>query len=430
MSREDSQPGSSPSALPRWLNRAWRIVGVLIIYLLIFDAVAWLGLRLAGHREAPFTDPKLVYPGASWAAELLDETVALDVGWHPYCYWRVVPFAGRYVNVDADGLRRTWSGGVPRVTGVNVRVRRVFMFGGSAMFGIGARDDYTIPSLFAKDLERADIANVQVINYGQVGYVSTQELISFLLALRADQRPDLVVFCDGFNDVGAAYWSGTAGIPVGENHRAREFNLLNHSLPSRRRALYRAAAETMLTESSLGVALRTILRRYASSFYRKAGESFQIANPAARRTDARLADAVAGDYLKNMRLADATGASLGIPIIFYWQPSLAMKNPRSAYESRMVRESAKEVPGKEQFVRDVYSALHAIVATPGYRGPRITDLTTILNGQPSCFVDEVHIVEACNVVIASRIAADAIPILRELAAHGRLAPRLLQSPRP
>lgn len=368
MSQENLQPSPPPSALHRWLGRTLRIVGLLIVYLLIFDMVAWLGLKLAGRRETPSTDPKLLYPGASWAAALLDETGAVGVVWSPYCYWRVAPSVGQYVNVDADGLRRTWNGGAPRVTGVNVRVRRVFMFGGSAMFGIDARDDYTIPSLLAKDLDRADIANLQVINYGQVGYVSTQELISFLLALRADQRPDLVVFYDGYNDAGAAYLSGTAGISVDEDRRAREFNLLNHTLPSRRRALYRAAAETFLTESSLGVALRVILRRYATSFYRKAGESFQIANPAARRTDARLADAVAADYLKNMRLADATAASLGIPILFYWQPSLAMKNPRSAFESRLVRESAQDVPGEAQFVRDVDNDLHAILVMPGYRG--------------------------------------------------------------
>jgi hypothetical protein len=240
----------------------------------------------------------------------------------------------------------------------------------------------------------------------------------------------LVVFYDGFNDAMAAYHSGTAGNPVGEDHRAREFNLLNHALASRRQALYRAAAETMLTESSLGVALRTILRRYANAFYRKRAESFQIANSAAHRTDARLADEVARDYLKNMWLADATAVSLGIPINFYWQPSLGLKNPLSALESQLVRESAKAVPGEEQFAADVYGAMHAIVVVPGYRGPRITDLTTILNGQPSCFVDDAHIVEACNAVIASRIAADAIPILRDLAARDRLAPRLLQSPRP
>lgn len=131
-----------------------------------------------------------------------------------------------------------------------------------------------------------------------------------------------------------------------------------------------------------------------------------------------------------MWLADATAVSLGIPINFYWQPSLDMKNPLSALESRLVRESAKAVPGEEQFVGDVYGAMRAIVVAPGYRGPRITDLTTILNGQPSCFVDDAHIGEACDAVIASRIAADAIPLLRDLAARDRLAPRLLQSPRP
>jgi hypothetical protein len=430
MAQENSQAPSPPSARLRWLDRAWRIVGALIIFLLIFDAAAWLGLRLVGHRETPLANPNLIYPGASWAPQMLAETDALTLAWHPYSYWRAVPSRGRYVTVGTDGLRRTWSGGAPRVTRVNARVRRVFMFGGSTMFGIDARDDYTIPSLFAKDLDRADIGNVQVTNYGQVGYVSTQEVISFLLALRADQVPDVVAFYDGFQDAVTGYRSGTTGIPMGEGQRAHEFNLLNHLLPSRRRALYRSAAETLLTESSLGVALRTLLRRDADSVDRRAEASSQVANPPARRTDMRLARAVVDDYLKNIRLAAATGASLRIPILVYWQPSLAMKDPRSAFETTLVRESAKERPGEEQFVSEVDRMLHALVILPGYRGPRITDLSTILNGQPSCFADDVHIVEACNAVIASRIAADAIPILHNLAALDRLGPHPLQSPRP
>ncbi len=426
MSQKNSLP-TTPAVLWRWLGRGLRIVGIAIVFILILDLVAWVGLKLAGHRETPYLDPALVYPGASWGAELLDESAAVRVAWSPYCYWRAAPFASRYVNVNADGLRRTWDGGAPRVTGVNVRVHRVFVFGGSPIFGVEARDDYTIPSLLAKDLNQADIGNVQVIDYGQPGYVSTQELISFLLALRADQRPDLVVFYDGFNDADAAYRSGTAGITAGEGERAREFNLLNHSLASRRRALYRAAAATFLTKSSLGVVLRTIRRHHAGSVSdRKTGKSLPIVNPVARRPDARLADTVAADYLKNLRLADATAAGLGIGMLVYWQPSLATKNPRSAFESRLAGESARAAPGEEQFVREVGSDLRAIMVTPGYRGPRITDLSTILNGQRSCFVDDVNIVEGCNAVIASRLAAGAIPVLQELAARERLAPRPFQ----
>jgi hypothetical protein len=394
---------------------------------LIFDAVAWLGLWLAGHRESPFSDPALLYPSASWAPQLLDETARLDVEWRPYCYWRVTPFAGRYVNVDANGLRQTWNHGTPRVTGANLRVHRVFMFGGSTMFGIDARDDYTIPSLFAKALQRAEIENVEVVNYGQLGYVSTQEVIDFLLARREDERPDLVIFYDGFNDSNVAFREQQAGVTEGERHRALEFNLLNHTMPARRHALYRAALETVVTESSLGIAARTLLRRYASSFYHRMGNSFQIANLPPTSANPRLAGAVVDVYLKNMQMVAGTAAALGIPTLFYWQPALAVKNPRSAFETRLAAESEGELPGRDRFVRQVYDRLHAAVTTPGYRGPRITDLSTLLNVQPSCLADGAHIVEGCNAVIASRMAADAIPILRELNARDRM-PQWMRTP--
>jgi lysophospholipase L1-like esterase len=418
-SAEQNASSGTPARRSRWLRRAVRIAALALVYLLVFDAVAWLGLWLAHDRESPYADPAILYPGASWAPELLDETARLSVEWQPYCYWRVAPVAGRYVNVDAQGLRQTWNHGTPRVTGANQRVHRIFMFGGSAMFGIDARDDYTIPSLFAKDLQRGEIENVETVNYGQVGYVSTQEVASLMLALRAGERPDLIVFYDGFNDANVAFRERQAGVTEGERHRALEFNLLNHVMPQRRRALYRAALETLLTESSLGIVARMLLRRYAPAFYRRTGGALQIANLPPTGADPRLAAAVVEDYLRNMQAVAVTGAARGIPVLFYWQPVLTLKSPRSPLEGRLAQESEREMPGRDRFVSQVYEQLHAVLTAPGYRGPRVTDLSTILNGQPSCFADDAHIVEGCNAVIASRIAADAIPILRDLAARER-----------
>ena len=76
----------------------------------------------------------------------------------------------------------------------------VWFFGGSALFGDGQRDDHTIPSEFAR-LAEADGIPVEVRNYGRPGVAMWQELQLFEQTVAAGQKPDLVVFYDGFNDL-------------------------------------------------------------------------------------------------------------------------------------------------------------------------------------------------------------------------------------
>lgn len=76
---------------------------------------------------------------------------------------------------------------------------RVAFFGGSVMFGVGQRDEHTIPSAFARIAEEEGVP-VEVHNYGFPAWVSWQELQLFERRLAADGRYDMAVFFDGFND--------------------------------------------------------------------------------------------------------------------------------------------------------------------------------------------------------------------------------------
>ena len=96
--------------------------------------------------------------------------------WEPYTYYTRKPFSGSYLNIDAHGWRRTWN--LPATQPVEI-----YMFGGSTTFGIGARDDYTIPSILSKMLAQVFPGQIQVTNYGRPGFVSTQEMILLLREL-------------------------------------------------------------------------------------------------------------------------------------------------------------------------------------------------------------------------------------------------------
>jgi len=59
----------------------------------------------------------------------------------------------------------------------------LFAFGGSTMWGWGARDDYTIVSYLSKLLDEKGYP-AEVTNYGQLNYVSTQEVIALLRCIQ------------------------------------------------------------------------------------------------------------------------------------------------------------------------------------------------------------------------------------------------------
>src|SRR5262249_15615947 len=100
----------------------------------------------------------------------------------------------------------------------------------SSLWGFGARDDQTIPSLLARELFEQEW-NVQIRNLAEIGYVSTQEVVALVRELQSGYRPDVVIFYDGVNDTTSAYLEGQAGLTTNEVNRRREFNLLQS--PSR-----------------------------------------------------------------------------------------------------------------------------------------------------------------------------------------------------
>lgn len=103
--------------------------------------------------------------------------------------------SGRYTNVE-DGVRRS----LP-APGCKCRRASLWIFGGSAAFGIGQRDEHTIASELVR-LAAEDGIALTVKNLASPGdtiWDQYQVLRRHLIA--GEVAPDVVVFYDGFNDV-------------------------------------------------------------------------------------------------------------------------------------------------------------------------------------------------------------------------------------
>ena len=131
-----------------------------------------------------------VYSDKEWAKQHFTELSNLKTKYYDYIIWRRDAFKGQTINIDDEGLRYTFVNNKS-----NEREIIIWAFGGSAMWGTGSRDNETIPSYLAKKYK------YKVINYGESGYTSIQNLQMLIRSINNRDKPDYVIFYDGNNDV-------------------------------------------------------------------------------------------------------------------------------------------------------------------------------------------------------------------------------------
>ena len=112
-------------------------------------------------------------------------------------YSELVPFVGKS-NLNDLGFRG------PEFSEIKPsNTYRIFMVGGSTMFGSGATsDETTIPGILQKifDSDNSNLKKIEVINVGFSGATSITEFDLFKQKL-VSFSPDLIIFYDGWNDL-------------------------------------------------------------------------------------------------------------------------------------------------------------------------------------------------------------------------------------
>ena len=375
------------------LRTVWLILGVTLLLLALMEGslrLAWRAKRAGDRAEMA---SRAGFRGAEWASDYVDE-LYLDVraDWWPYVHWRGVPHTGRYINISADGLRRTLQNKGPQSSATPPAPkpkRSIWVFGGSTVWGWGARDEYTIASYLAREL--ADSGHVvEVVNYGQIGYVSTQEVLALSSELRRGASPDVVVFLNGYNDLMAALQEGVAGLPQNESNRRAEFNV---GLPGALAAETRRSATMWLVKG--------LLRRAGA-----APDARQIFGGPGQPTLETLGKDVIGVYAENVRLVEQIRAAHGFDALYYWQPVAFGKKQLVGDE----RAAAKDWPALEKLL--VHVRERFATTPPLSEGSRFRDLSGLFDDSPEpIFIDTCHFSEQENVVVAREIVNDLIPIL-------------------
>ncbi len=264
----------------------------------------------------------------------------------------------------------------------------IHMYGGSAMLDRTESD--SIPFHLWDILCQSGL-EVEVKNLGQAGYVSSQEVSKLIYRLRTDINPDIVVFYDGYNDMGI----DNPGYPHMDLTKEVFYYYLHHN-----RSPFSYTVNSMihfLKERGLVDETEYELERidYFSYDFRKT----EYENP-------EKYEPVMEIYLKNTKIVQALEDLFDFKVFFYWQPDLTTKKNLSESEKRFIENPAFET------TIDYYENSKETVDYFLNQTDNVGDLRYIFDDySETMYSDLVHKTGRGNQVVAQEIAKDIIDYL-------------------
>lgn len=331
-----------------------------------------------------------VFNGQDWAADLWKEHQS---AWQPkfdlFTGWKREEFHGKYVNVDQEGVRKTWNpdGKLNPENG-----KTVFMFGGSSMWGLGARDYHTIPSCFSKLLDQKNLS-FRIRNYGEYGYVILQEMIYLSLLLKDGQRPDYVIFYDGFNEIDSALENGKAGLTY--NYREMQDHFISTQKPIWRHAVDRINYVVLLDWSKTKEVCVKLIRKIYS--WDNKDKTFLPPQEACDQFE-QLAEDIYINYKNSFDYIEHLSTAYGFQYLCFWQPTIYSKkltndeNPQNPRHPRHPFQESRLIYGL------VTKKLKAI------ENSHFHDISDLLNGSgETYYIDYCHVSEKANQIIAEKM---------------------------
>jgi lysophospholipase L1-like esterase len=358
-----------------------------VIILLVGHFVIGVREYLAGNGKV---DPQLLaidprayeaqYARVTDNEEIFDYVRQEGTHFEPYVHFRRDPIKTKYVNVDESGLRRT-------IKNPHAGAKKVFVLGGSTVWGTGASDELTIPSAIQSSLG----SGFDVYNFGETGYVSAQELNQLLKALADGNLPDYVIFYDGNNDGYAGGYS--PAIP-------RDPQKLRVDAQARQRAdkdaFYRLVRDWFEPSN------------YSRLLWRVKASRIKNWEDSIAGKEAERAKQVVTYYEAHIRQVKALGKEYGFKAYFFWQPN--MFNPlRSpvAYEREMM-ETASPVFIETQ--RQVYHEAKRALAGKEQEG--VFFAGDLFNGvSEPVYLDWSHTTMKGNQIVADHIVENIRPFV-------------------
>jgi hypothetical protein len=383
--RADAENGSFTTVF----RRVSALLHVALMLLFLNFAIAFVYekandfIREAGAIDA--RSKKSVYANSTWVEDFWREThESRNYNYAPFIGWVRGDYAGQYVNIK-DGQRRTY-----RAPAQKGRAYQLYAFGGSTMFGTGARDDYTIPSYLARRAEQAGM-NLEVTSFGERAFVNWQNVLRLAELCAQGRVPDFVVFYEGANDVASKLKTPT----LARSHHYHE-DWRNLTKPENYQAHY---AKQWFERYSL---VHKVGRRIGHERAVRRARETNLSTEAARVQ--RLANEVVATYAENAAFVRKLADAYGFRVWFFWQPVVVTKARRTE---------------EERYYGDRFGGLFDAVYTAATARMQLEDFATNLSRafddqEATIYIDFAHVSEEGNRIVTDRIFEHVRPHLRSL----------------
>lgn len=323
-----------------------------------------------------------LYPTIERPEEIFSSLTPASLQWSPYEHWSTRPnLRGRFFRTNTLGFR----GSETTVQKPAGRFR-IVVLGGSAAWGLGCTADArTVPGrLEARLREQYPGRDIEVINAGQFGFVSGQELIYYHRVI-VPFAPDLILLFDGYNDIMADFTNLVSGWPQNAALlQARyEDDALAHHLRESIVAFLRRSRFLDLTS-------RAVTARIAG----------RTGNPAQPVIDPAV---TADQYVHNATALARLAAP--VPVWIALQPVLACtRKPLAPDEQAVIAAKERAIPHYTARVQAAYRTMEAGTRAAGLP---VIDLEQVLGTEPALmFVDECHFGDEAADRIASAIVRE------------------------
>jgi len=358
-----------------YLKTSWTILrNVIILFIFLELILSGFYNYKAGKEYQDFLTLKIensVHKNmtAEEVKAMYYEYIDTEMEWTPYVHYKPKEYSGIYNNINENGLRKT-----KQHDGTNSSdTVKIFCFGGSTMYGIGASDNTTIPSLLSDILaKKHPNKNFEVTNYGVLGYNRDQEAIQIRNEILKNNIPDIAIFFDGVNEVFASHQNKKVGMPTNTVNRHLEFNS--------KKSYWKRAS--LFYEAS-----------YTKKLIKYIQHKTMPAKPIVHSNE--LANKVAINYVRQILLSESTMKHYHITAINILQPTIFTKKELSPFEVIMKT--------NENYVKDLYDKTYDAIQkdTLLSKIKSYVDLTAIFNHTPeTVYTDFCHTTEKGNTIIA------------------------------
>lgn len=364
-------------------------VGALGVFAILLElsCFAFLSPYRRFHIDPLGPQNSPAYKGEPWGREFWNEQTSFWANarsnYLAFHHRGVRKWHGEYINTD-DSEMGTWRRTIQAMSQgcTKTEVRRIWVFGGSTVFGVGTPDAETIPSYLSRELNTDPSACVDVINLGAEGYVTNQEAILLMPQLKAGRQPDIAVFYDGA--VESLVGGFSPGIPTAHS----QFETMKAKFESP--AATRPGCLKLLYSAQVVELLREIF-----------GSDDDVT--VSDEELAARAHATLENYEANLKLVEILAKAYGFKAYFFWQPVLAYGDKPLVPFERELRDSDRH--GLAEVIHRGLNAVYQQAEEGAVASGKFVFLGRVFDKVPEpLYVDGFHLDSRGNEIIAHAIA--------------------------